>query len=65
MNNEQIDEILAALDDYDDSKILEFINDEELKSQIIKGGGLDNFELEICQNLMRQIQEEGYDYFYS
>lgn len=65
MNNKQIDEILLALDDYDDSKILEFVNDEELKSQILNGGGLDKFELEVCQNLMCQIQEEGYDYFYS
>lgn len=65
MTNQQIDELLQAFEDYNYDKIFTFLKNEELKSQILAGGEFAYFDVQICQDLMGQMQDEGYDYLYS
>lgn len=65
LTNQQIDELLQAFEEYNYDKIFSFLKNEELKSQILAGGEFAYFDVKICQDLMVQIQKEGYEYFYS
>lgn len=65
LTNQQIDELLHAIKIKDFVKIISFIDDESLKSKISVDDNLVELEEEIIANIMNQIVEVGYEYFYS
>lgn len=69
ITHEQIDRINECMLDGDMVKLAEFVNDKELKVKVLNALSNDKFEFdlreELIKNLMTQIENEGYEYFYN